>query len=134
MEDDTIGREHFNRAAILKEEPIGIVDADELIARISAKNSTRATIVRTYLNEMKSVVAQLKRILRPGGHVVLVIGDNCVCGEVFPSSSFLREIFEASGFLTRLELTDAIHTRGLMTKRAATASMISKEHIFVFQK
>ncbi|WP_133256025.1 hypothetical protein [Rhodopseudomonas palustris] len=134
LEDDTIGREHFNRAAILKEEPIGIVDADELIARISAKNSTRATIVRTYLNEMKSVVAQLKRILRPGGHVVLVIGDNCVCGEVFPSSSFLREIFEASGFLTRLELTDAIHTRGLMTKRAATASMISKEHIFVFQK
>ena len=134
LEDSTIGREHFVRPKTVALIKTSLSRADKLIGRIFKKNPTRATIASTYLIEMKMAISQLGRVVKPNGHVVFVIGDNVICGEVFPSSQFLRSFFEDAGFTTKLELVDEIHSRGLMTKRNHTASVIRKEHIFVFHK
>lgn len=134
LEDETIGREHFTKAAIATKQLCGLSGADELIGKIAAKDAIRATIVSAYLREMQVAISQITRKLKSGGHVVLVIGDNFVSGQAFPSSEYVRTLFELAGLTTRLELVDAIHSRGLMTKRNRTAAVINKEHIFVLQK
>ena len=74
------------------------------------------------------------RVSKPGGHVVLVCGDNKVAGRPFKTSDFLAALFQEAGFVTRLCLVDSIHSRGLMTKRNRTAGLISREWVYLLQK
>jgi len=73
-------------------------------------------------------------VLKNQGYCVIVIGNNKVCGYDFKSSKYLKDIAESVGFSTKLVLIDDIHSRGLMTKRNKTASIINSEWILVLQK
>jgi SAM-dependent methyltransferase len=134
LEKESIGREHFLKheysAFELDRSAVGYAE----IERLRKKNPLRAYIAATYLREMKVALEESCRHLRPGGHFVLVIGDNSVCGSPFRTSRYLRSMLETAGLALRFELIDEIRSRGLMTKRNKTAGLISREHIFVFQK
>jgi DNA modification methylase len=134
LEDLTIGREHFKREATLSPTRTDSKKADRLIARVHKVDPVRATIVGKYLVEMKQALVEMNRVLRPLGHLVLIVGDNKVCGSTFSTSKFLRTFADTCGLVMRLELVDPIPSRGLMTKRHATADVIRKERILVFQK
>ena len=64
----------------------------------------------------------------------MVIGNNTIAGYEFLTYKYLIEIAESIGFKTELVLIDDIKSRGLMTKRNKTASVISREYIIVFKK
>ena len=83
---------------------------------------------------MQCVMQELFRVTKPGGYVVLVSANSTLCGTMFPTPSYLQEIAEELGFSTVLRLIDDIRSRGLMTKRNKTASMITQEWIHVFVK
>jgi hypothetical protein len=134
LEDATIGREHFPRTKHDHVFDTGISAADDLLATIRKENSTRALIAATYLVEMKDALCEAVRVLRPGGHFVLVIGDNTVCGRRFATSRYLESMLHNLGLTTRLALVDDIKSRGLMTRRAATAGVIASEHVIVLRK
>lgn len=134
LEDRTIGREHFVKGVWGTQEPSGIPQADTLIAEIARDNPARATIVAVYLAEMQAALIEAVRVLRTGGHLVLVIGDNTVCGRRFASSVYLREMLEKMGTTVVLSLVDTILTRHLMTRRATTAGIITTESVIVFRK
>ena len=134
LEDATIGREHFPKAQHDTVIETGIAAADVLLAEIRAINPARALIAATYLIEMRSALREAVRVLRPGGHFVLVIGDNTVCGRRFATSDYLETILHDLGLTTRLALIDDIKSRGLMTRRAATASVITTEQVIVLSK
>lgn len=134
LEDATIGREHFPRASqeILVE--TGVAAADDLLAEIHAINPSRALIAATYLVEMRAALGEAVRVLKPGGHFVLIIGDNTVCGRRFATSDYLESILHDLGLTTKLVLVDDIKSRGLMTRRAASASVIATEQVIVLGK
>jgi hypothetical protein len=134
LEDLTIGREHYKREATLSLTRTGSKRADRLITRVHKLDPVRATVVGKYLVEMRQALIEMTRVLRPGGHLVLIVGDNQVCGSTFSTSRFLRAFANACGLVTKLELVDPIPSRGLMTKRHATAGVIRKERILVFKK
>lgn len=134
LEERTIGREHHAKASWGIERPSGIARADKLIREIALENPSRATIVGIYLAEMRIALTEAMRVLRPGGHFVLVIGDNTVCGRRFASSEYLREMLEQMGMTVVLSLVDTILTRQLMTRRASTAGIIATESVIVFRK
>jgi len=134
LEKMTIGREHLSsqdRSSILQ---TSIPAADAAISRIREKNATRAAICAIYLQEMQLAVQQMHLALKRGGHVVLIIGNNEVCGEPFLSSDYLTEYFVRFGFEIRAKLVDEIKSRGLMTKRNKTASVITREWVLIFRK
>ena len=83
---------------------------------------------------MQSAVAEIARVMPPGGHAVFVVGNNTVSGEVLHNDDFLIDICGAHGLVLELSLVDQIKSRGLMTKRNQTASMISKEAVLVLKK
>ena len=134
IEAQTIGREHYN-----KEEYQELILPDEGIARdqllrLWKKNPLRAHIAGNYLVEMKQSINQMYDVSRPGAALILVLGDNAVLGEEFPTSRYIREMARHIGFNPILELVDDIRSRGLMTKRNSTAGIILREHIQVYRK
>ena len=134
LEEESIGREH------LITEPLCLSDGDlpekysNLIEKISQTNKSRARITQKYLIEMKEVVKELARILAPNGRIVFVLGNNQVCGETLRNDEFIIHYFKKNGLKTRLVLIDDIKSRGLMTKRNRSASIISRETVLIFEK
>jgi tRNA G10 N-methylase Trm11 len=134
LEAQSIGREHV---------PIRANDFDTgklprrfetLLKRIEKANPTRAKITRVYFFEMAQTLKELARVTSVDGRIVLVVGNNAVTGEVVRNDSYFSEILQNSGLELELSLLDDIKSRGLMTKRNRTASVISRESVLIFRK
>lgn len=134
LEEQSIGREHFRKLALAEIPSTGNEEADKRLLRISARNRTRAVIAASYLREMEEAFREVARCLRPGGHLVLVAGNNSICGMEFRTNDYLISMLNALGMTTKLRLVDAIRSRGLMTRRNATASVITREWVTVLRK
>jgi len=134
IENKTIGRESFVKSDYKERLVTGITRADNFLKKARKTNPLRAHIAGTYLLEMKEAFKEMYKFLKPGGHLVMVIGDNSVCGQKFLSHEYLGNIAEEIGFKSTLKLVDDIRSRGLMTKRNKTANMITEEWVLVFRK
>ena len=87
-----------------------------------------------YLNEMKVALDESCRVLKTGGHMVIVIGNNTVCKRQFDTQDYLTSYLVGKGMHLQYKLIDDIKSHGLMTKRNKTANTISREWILVFKK
>jgi hypothetical protein len=134
LERQSIGREHFSKTEYETLETPDVKGVGAHLQRVWKRNPLRAHIAATYLKEMNQALSEACFHLRKGGHFVLIIGDNSLCGAPFPTSRYLRNMLYDAGLDLRLALVDDIRSRGLMTKRNKTAGLIYREHIYVFQK
>lgn len=134
LDQASIGREHFKKGQLDGIPDVDIPDAQALIERIGERNATRAAISANYLVEMKQSILEMARVLKPRGKIVLVIGDNSVCDELFPSSKYLAGYLELAGLRKRIVLVDKIKSRGLITKRSGGVTEIKSETILVYEK
>ena len=73
---------------------------------------------------MTEALSDIVRVVRKGGKVILIVGNNTVVGEEFETSRYIHELSVASGLQLEFELVDDIRSRGLMTKRNRTAGLI----------
>jgi hypothetical protein len=113
----------------------GIKSADKIISILLKRGKKdRAKVVASYLNEMKKALDESIRVLKLGGHLVLVIGNNTVDGIKFKTHEYLSKYLLENGLSLELKLIDNIKSYGLMTKRNKTADIISLEWILVFKK
>lgn len=134
LERLNIGREHFAQTEL---RDIGIdarIGADDILEEIRSANPLRAHIAGKYLEEMEHAADAIVARMKPGAKLVLIVGDNQVCGKSFTTTKFLQRIFEIRGLHTKLELVDTIKSRGLMTKRNRTAGTIEREHVYILAK
>jgi len=134
FESESIGREHYHKKEYAHLTYTDIDSADDLLEEIHTINPLRAHIASNYLIEMRRAFTDISRILKPGGHLVLVAANNHVCKKEFATQEFLSTIIENLGLSCILKLIDDIRSRGLMTKRNKTASVITREWILVFRK
>ncbi len=133
LDKKNIGREIYNKNEIFIVKT-GIKDADLLIEKIALINISRANIACKYLTEMKIALDEMIRVLKNGGNLVLVIGNNKICGFEFNTQAYLTEYIVEKGLNLEFKLIDDIASYGLMTKRNKTADIISREYILVFKK
>lgn len=134
LESLSIGREHMPQHRILQLPADLPRPYEALLNRIEKKNPTRMLITRQYLHDMRAALKEMARVLQPGGHVALVIGNNQVCGEPLRNDTFIETVLREEGLTLDLALVDDIKSRGLMTKRNKTASVISRESVLLFKK
>ena len=130
----TIGREEFRKSDCMHTISTSLSSADRVLGEVYLENPVRATIAAAYLCEMREVIQEIWQSLKVGGYFVLVAANNHVCGREFKTQHYLRLIAEQTGFRTILRLIDDIRSRGLMTKRNKTASVIAREWVIVFVK
>lgn len=133
LELASIGREHYPKDSYSDLLPTGINAANNLLKQIHGINPLRAHIGASYLNEMETALTEACSALKKGGYFVLVAGNNRICNKHFPTKKYLASILLELGLKLRLELADTIQSRGLMTRRNTTASVIARESVLVFQ-
>lgn len=134
LDKQSIGREHFPKSEYEHLHALGIKQIDKILSKIYERNKLRAYITYRYLFEMQESFGHYYKVLKNDGYFVMVIGNNTIAGYEFMTHQYLIEIAEEIGFSTELILIDDIKSRGLMTKRNKTASVISREYIVVFRK
>lgn len=134
LDKESVGREHFPKKEYEYLHLTNFTSIDKILTKIYYRNKLRAYITYKYLKEMEQSFHHFHRVLKKEGFFVMVIGNNTIAGYEFMTYKYLIEIAENIGFETELVLIDDIKSRGLMTKRNKTASMISREYIIVFQK
>lgn len=129
-----IGRENYHKTDIIKI-TTNIKAADDILTSLYNEGKyERAFIVGNYLNEMKAAIDESIRVLKTGGYMVIVIGNNTVCGRPFDTQDYLTTYITSKGLRLQFKLIDDIKSYGLMTKRNKTASRISCEWVLVFKK
>ncbi|MDI9604850.1 MAG: DNA methyltransferase [Bacteroidota bacterium] len=133
LDQKNIGRENYSTSE-LKCVKTGIKSADKLLDFLFKKNKLRAYIVGNYLLEMKIALDESIRVLKKGGYMVIVVGNNKVCEIEFNTQEYLTEYIQSKGLKLQFKLIDDIKSYGLMTKRNKTADIISREWILVFKK
>ncbi|PDT21303.1 hypothetical protein CO674_23950 [Rhizobium hidalgonense] len=134
LDSKSIGRERFSKNMLGDYAEMGMPEADAFIRMIAEKNAMRAAVVFNYLVEMSQVFVESRRVLRPGGRLVMIVGNNTICGENFETSEFMKLLALRSGFEVKLELVDTIKGRGLMTARNKTSAVIMREWVLVFER
>ncbi len=133
-ENKSIGREHYRKSEYQSIKKLNIEEIDNRIKDIYKVNPLRAQINGNYLIEMNQAINEMYRVLKPDCYCVLVMGNNEVCGKLFNTQHYINLLAERAGFKTELKLIDDIHSRGLMTKRNKTASVINSEWIMIIRK
>jgi SAM-dependent methyltransferase len=134
LDELTLGREFYPKNLYSEPLRVGIWSADKFLREIHRKNPLRSHIVGTYLVEMREAIVEMFRVTKEGGHLVLIVANNQVCGREFRATEWLTTIAEQTGFSLILKLVDSIRSRVLMTKRNKTASMITREWVLLFRK
>jgi DNA modification methylase len=129
-----IGREHYHKSEYQELQLFNVEEIDNRLDEIFSVNPLRAHINGNYLAEMKAAIFEMYRVLKPSKYCVIVMGNNEVCGKPFNTQHYINLIAEQAGFKTELKLVDVIHSRGLMTKRNKTASIINSEWIIILKK
>jgi len=130
----TIGRENYSLKEYCNFMETGLSSADATLKKIHKLNPLRAHITSNYLLEMKSALENAVKLLRDGGHMVLVIGNNNIAGVEFNTQKYLTMILQMLGLELIAKLVDNIKSYGLMTKRNKTARIINREWILIFKK
>lgn len=130
----TIGREQYSKSQINELPETSIPGATSQLKKHFGTAPARCVALANFLVEMRMALQFAHDSLVGGGHFVLVMGDNTLCGEPFPMSQYLRQICENIGFFTRTILVDRIKSRGLLTRRHSTVGIIRDENVMIFRK
>lgn len=134
LKTHNIGREDYRKEEVY-EAYTGIKPADEVLKELYKSGYTyRGFLAANYLNEMKVALDESCRVLKPGGYMVIVIGNNTVCKRQFDTQDYFTTYLEGKGMKLQYKLIDDIKSYGLMTKRNRTADKITREWILVFKK
>jgi hypothetical protein len=134
FEGKSIGREHS--PAYRKDEGSSTVPVsfETLLSEVNKINPLRAKITRQYLFELKLALLEMHLRCATDGRIVIVIGNNHVCGFMLKTNEYIATVMLELGCELEVELVDHIQSRGLLTKRNSGANIISREHILVFKK
>lgn len=133
LERVNIGREiHKKSDWIIKK--TGIQQADIVIEEVNKNNPERAYIAYKYIEEMKTSIDEMYRILKNDGYLILIIGNNKITGQEFNTQEYLGEYAINKGMKLEFKLIDDIKSYGLMTKRNKTADIISREYVLALKK
>jgi hypothetical protein len=129
-----IGREQFRRHEYADFISTGDSALDSTLKSIYSRNRVRAYMAATYIRELRDALSEMHRVLSCGGTAVIVLGNSQIAGYDFGTVDHAHQIATDLGMKTLLRLRDTIHSRGLMTKRNTTASVITQETVLVMEK
>jgi len=91
-------------------------------------------MVNRYFNDMILVIRNSYKMLKKDGRMILIVGNNKVCGYNVKTYGMLAEIGESIGFRKEMVIKDRIRSRGMITKRHKKGGLIEDEYIVVLQK
>ena len=102
---------------------------DHTVSAIYQINPVRARMASDYSKYLVAFAQECKRLLRPGGHLLVTLGRSTLSGIPFLSDQVFRRASEETGLEFLATLVDRIPSRGLLTERHSTAGRIDQEFV-----
>lgn len=92
-----------------------------------------AVIVHTYFYKMQNAFELTKQAMTPNGTLVVVCGDNLICGKRIVTWRILNTMIEALGFTKFDSFEDEIRNRALAPTRSGHKGLIKQEVVSAFR-
>ena len=99
------------------------------VARISDLNSHRARMLQLYLHNLDIFATELTRVLKPGGHAFITFGTSRFAGIPINLADCFADFASRAGLSVAARLRDPIPSRGMITKRNVSASVIQSDEL-----
>lgn len=87
---------------------MGLPEVDTLLERLFEADPRRSYILYRYLRDMEQNLREVRRVLRPGGHYVIAVGNNRMRGHLVESWRYLMELAHAVGYRVETYFTSEI--------------------------
>jgi DNA modification methylase len=100
--------------------------AEQIVAQIDQTNSRKAREVALYFEEMFACFAEMRRVLRRGGRVCLVIGNTHLCGVEVKNAQVFAEQLSALGFVLERVILREIPSKILPRTRDKATGKFAK--------
>ena len=126
-----VGTEVVTAAEYAELQQTGIASADGVIGDIFAADPRRAGIAYRYVQDMVKNLAEVNRVLKPGGKYVLVVGSNMMRGRTFETWRYLREAAPGLGYRIETWFVSGIINHFIKVPRA---ERIEDDCILVLEK
>lgn len=133
IDKQTLGTEGVTKAMMQKPRCLSTEQRDALVA-VEELDARRAAILATYLAGLERFAHELFRLLSPGGAAFLTFGTSKFAGIEVDLASHFAHFAHRAGLKTVARLQDRIPSRGLITKRHRSASVIPTENILWLRK
>ena len=104
------------------------------LAEIWPREAKRGFIAYKYFVQMRQAFEEMKAILRPGGHVVLVAGRNNIRGVNLRTFEILCSFFNDLGFEAVTSFDYEIYKQALRITRHSTADVINYDGVAAFRR
>ncbi|MEM0352149.1 MAG: DNA methyltransferase [Sulfolobales archaeon] len=100
---------------------------------------SRVRTLEEYLKLMKEVAAELYRVLKPGRHLGILVGDTRIHKHYVPVSYYVLQVFLDTGFILKEEVIKVQHrmksTREVWSRiKGGGFLLIYHEKLYVFRK
>ena len=102
---------------------------DRVVRKVYDANPVRARMASDYSKYISAFASECRRVLRPGGHLLVTLGKSTLAGVPFPADRIFCRASQAVGLEFIATLVDSIPSRGLLTHRHSTAGRIDHEFI-----
>ena len=136
-----IGSERAARADATADQPdapaLGLASTDAVVTSIAAGDSERAWIVYRYFRDMQAVIGEARRVVRPGGHIALVVCPSNVRRIAVPTDELFVEIAAGLGGLElEVHQSRVIHDRRRVMPYLADAfgERMRTEYVIVWRR
>ncbi len=107
----------------------GDSELDATIRSIAERNSIRAVMLAEYVEYLVEFGREMYRVIRPGGQAFVTFGTSLIAGISVDLARVFARIASNAGFETVGILVDSIPSRGFITKRHKTSSVINDEQV-----
>ena len=128
LDQHTLGTERLRRRMIRAPTDLDC-SQHELLLQVTSRNPQRGSILSTYLAGLQRFAKEAKRILRPGGDAFFTFGVSQFAGISVDLGAYFEAFANRAGLKTIAKLTDRIPSRGMMTRRHRSASVIPSENL-----
>lgn len=130
------GTERFYKDELKSLRLTGMKTVDELSDLIFAENPKMAMTVSEYFRRMQITFAELSRLIRPGGHLVIKISDSKVRSQLIRTPDIFVEICESLGFSLIENFVDEFdkNSRSLLTARNTYSGLMTYDHVLVLKR
>lgn len=114
--------------------PTKIASLDNVLQEIIKKDKKRAYIVYKYFMDMNKNFSEVHKLLKPGGHYVVVVGNSKIRGVEVPTKDILMAFAENLGYKVRNDFSYVIKNRYLRIPRSGLGGYMDVDWVIDLEK
>lgn len=102
------------------------------LTEIESRSRTHGAIVHAYFDGMEKALDVMRTVVSPGGTLIVVCGDNLICGVHLRTWEVLLRLLSAKNLQLLAVYGDPIRSRLLAPSRAGHRGLIKEEKVLAF--